>query len=420
MAKRKEIAPKPERSGSAALLPGSAKCARKIASRAGRWQGRIAHRLSNGVLELIALSGGGHVASLRFAKSIGHAGTNVLWQAPWRTYEPGALSARQLNKRFGSVTSGQYLASATGHALCLDYFGPPSQSAEALGLPLHGEAASRNWERKSCSCRRSTPTATWAAELPAAGLSFQRTIALLPGQSVAVFRETVQNRRSAARDLHWVQHVTFGPPFATKLDSRFFLSGRRGRTWPHGYERKSLLRSDAKFLWPRAPREGGGQANLAVPFAKKGTGYVASVLLKDSRKLGYIAVLNWRLGIVAGYLFRPRDFPWVAVWEENCCRSALPWSGRAQVRGMEFGTTPMPVGREEMFARGKVFGKKGWTRIAGKRSRSTTYLAFLARVPKDWRSIRDITLLNEEIVVSGPQRGKYVRLGACVPENKKA
>jgi hypothetical protein len=410
----------PKRLRDAARPPGSAKRAGKIESRPVRWRGRIAHRLSNGVVELIALSGGGHVASLRFAKSTGPRAANVLWQAPWRTYEPGSLSAGQLKKRFGSVSLGKYLASATGHALCLDYFGPPSQSAKAQGLPLHGEAASRNWERTACSCRRSTPTATWAATLPEAGLSFYRTITLPPGESVAVFRETVRNRRSAARDVHWVQHVTFGPPFTAKVDSRLFLSGRRAVTWPHGYEGNSLLQSGAKFSWPLAPRQGGGTANLAVPFVKTGTGYVASVLLKGSRKTGYIAVLNWRLGMVAGYLFRPKDFPWVAVWEENCCRSALPWSGRTQARGMEFGTTPMPVGREEMFERGKLFGKNGWTRIAGKGSRSATYLAFLARVPKSWRSIRDIRWHNNEIVVSGPERGRYVRLEPRMPENETA
>jgi hypothetical protein len=64
-----------------------------------------------------------------------------------------------------------------------------------------------------------------------------------------------------------------------------------------------------------------------------------------------------------------------------------------------------------MFPRAKLFGKNGWTRIAGEGWRSTTRLAFLAGVPKKWRSIRDLKLQTSEIVVRGP--GRYVRLPAA-------
>jgi hypothetical protein len=392
-----------------ALLSRSSRHAPKIESRPVRWRNRLAHRLSNGVLELLALQGGGHIASLHFAEGTGKPNTNVLWQAPWRTYEPGSLAASQLKRKFGPPAVGKFLSSVAGHALCLDYFGRPSQKEEAKGLSLHGEAASRNWELRAYSCRRSQPVATWSVELPAAGLSFVRTITLPANQSVAVFQETVRNRRTTSRDFHWVQHVLFGPPFLNESHSRVFLSGHRGMSWPHGYEESGLLKSASKFSWPSAPRETGGVADLSVPFLQKGTGYVASVLLNDSRKIGYIAVLNWRLGVVAGYCFRTADFPWVAVWEENSCRSARPWAGTTQARGMEFGTTPMPVGKEEMSRSGRIFGKKGWTSILGKASRSTTYVAFLACVPKSWRSIQNITLKNEFIVIDGPRQRDWVR-----------
>jgi hypothetical protein len=384
----------------------------KPASPPMRWRNRLAHSLSNGVLELIVLKGGGHIACLHFAKSTGKPDTNVLWQAPWRTYEPGSLSASRLKKKFGSSVAAKFLSSATGHVLCLDYFGPPSQKEAAKGLPLHGEAASRNWKLNARSYTSRATTATWTVELPAAGLSFVRTITLPANQSVAVFRETIRNRRTTSRDFHWVQHVTLGPPFLSKSYSRLFLSGHRGMSWPHGYEGKSLLKSASKFSWPSAPREHGSVADLAVPFLEKRTGYVACVLLDQSRKVGYIAALNWHLGILAGYCFRTADFPWVAVWEENSCRSELPWSRTTQARGMEFGTTPMPVGKDEMFQHGKVLGKNGWTRIVGKASRSTAYVAFLTSVPKNWRTIRNITLKNEVILIQGPRTGELVSLRA--------
>jgi hypothetical protein len=384
----------------------------KIQSRPVRWRNRVAHSLSNGILEVIALQGGGHVASVHFAKESGKPNTNVLWQVPWRTYEPGALSDRQLRKRFGSPAFAKYLSSVAGHSVCLDYFGLPSPSEKTSGLPLHGEAASSNWKLTAHSGRHSSPTATWAVKLPGAGMSLTRTITIPPGQSVAVFRETIRNHRAAARDVHWVQHVTFGTPFVTKSHSRFFLSGDRARSLPQGYEGKSLLKSGAEFSWPSAPRESGGVADLSIPFLKKGTGYVASVLLDDSRQTGFIAALNWRLGIVAAYCFRTADFPWVAVWEENACRAEMPWAGTAQARGMEFGTTPMPVGKEEVLRAGELFGKPCWTTIGGRAAHSAAYLAFLACVPKTWRRLQNIQIRNNAIVIQGPECGDSVSLEA--------
>ena len=61
---------------------------------------------------------------------------------------------------------------------------------------------------------------------------------------------------------------------------------------------------------------------------------------------------NWRMRLAVGYCFRRQDFPWMTIWEENRSRQSTPWNGRTQARGMEFGTTPFPLGSEENFRRG--------------------------------------------------------------------
>jgi len=53
---------------------------------------------------------------------------------------------------------GEFLASFTGHALCLDYFGMGSPEETQRGMPLHGEAGCSNWrwvknKRKSAENR---------------------------------------------------------------------------------------------------------------------------------------------------------------------------------------------------------------------------------------------------------------------------
>ena len=67
--------------------------ARTLCPESIRWKGRDATRLTNGIVELIALSGGGHLAELRFLESEGRSSQNVFWEPPWATYDPVPESA---------------------------------------------------------------------------------------------------------------------------------------------------------------------------------------------------------------------------------------------------------------------------------------------------------------------------------------
>jgi hypothetical protein len=389
-------------------------------SKRTKWRGRQAIRLSNGVVELTALNGGGHVAEFCFAGGAAQPSANVLWESPWEGAAPGTTRARRLAAKYGPKGVGEFLASYTGHALCLDYFGMPSADEVKRGLPLHGEAASANWRVIQESTRNAAACARWRAELPAAGLAFEREIELHKGDSVAVFREHVTNQRGVDHYFHWVQHVTLGTPLLDPECSQVFISGTRAKPWPLGYEGKSLVSADREFRWPYAPREKGGEADLSIPFRERGTGFVVSVLLDARRKVQFVATLNWRLGLIAGYVFRGEDFPWVAVWEENCAREHPPWNGTTQARGMEFGTTPMPIGKEATFLAGKLFDRAGWKRIPARATQEVVYAALLAEVPKSWRGIRDIQVDQNGLVIIGTGAGETVTIDARgIPEWKR-
>ncbi len=56
--------------------------------------------------------------------------------------------------------------------------------------------------------------------------------------------------------------------------------------------------------------------------------------------------------VLLGYVWKPSDFPWLGIWEENRRRTSPPWNGRTITRGMEFGVSPMPETRRQMIARG--------------------------------------------------------------------
>jgi hypothetical protein len=380
--------------------------------RVARWRRRSACVLSNRVVELTALNGGGHVASFRLLSGSQDSGVNVLWEAPWETVDPGTKHVKKLAPKYGPRFVGEFLASFTGHALCLDYFGAPSAEEIKVGLPLHGEAATATWQRVSKKDNSRAPRAKWKVRLTSAGLLFEREITLLPNSSVAFFRESVSNQRSADHFFHWVQHVTLGPPLLDPNTSAVFLSGKQAKTWPLGYEGKSLVAADRAFTWPMAPGEKAGRVNLSRPFSKSKTGFVASVLLDPARDISFIAALNWKLGLVAGYCFQQQDFPWVAVWEENLARSYAPWNGVTQARGMEFGTTPMPIGKEAVFRAGNLFSTPGWKCVPARGKKNVWYASFLAVVPKGWRSIRGVSLAKNSLLLLGANPNDVVELDA--------
>jgi hypothetical protein len=382
---------------------------KRVGGKKSIWKGRRCVRLTNGQIEIVALTGGGHIAALRFLPGLGLPAENALWEAPWPTMDPDRYRTGQHARRYGPPPAGQFLSSFTGHALCMDYFGGPSEEELRQNLPLHGEAAAQRWRIESSSGHTGVAMET---SLPAAGLTFRRLYRLRKNESVVYIQEEVANRRPGDHYFHWTQHVTLGPPLLQKGESAVFLPGTRGKTWPHGYEGRSLLADSREFHWPLAPGKNGHKVNLSRPFVRRCKGFVAAVLLDPARELGFVVALNWRLGLFAGYIFRRNDFPWVAVWEENCARSTSPWNGTTQARGMEFGSTPMPVGKRESFFAGPLFDTPTFRCIPAKGTLRAGYLAFLAAAPGSWRRIRDVEIVRDAIVLKGPGPRDALRVRA--------
>jgi hypothetical protein len=219
------------------------------------------------------------------------------------------------------------------------------------------------------------------------------------------------NERAQDHFFHWTEHVTLGLPLLHPNESIVALPGTRAVTWPHGYEGASLVQDNREFAWPEATAIDGGSVNLTRPFAQDGKGFVAAVLLDPKRDFGFVAALNWKIGLLLGYCFRRSDFPWVAIWEENFVRTSSPWDGKTRARGLEFGSTPMPVGKEETFVRGSLFETPTFRRIPAKSELRAPYVAFLSKVGSEWRSIRDIQIAQNRIMVT-EERGERLELQA--------
>ena len=366
------------------------------------WKGRAATRLSNGIIELTVLTGGGHLAEFRFLSQTGIQSPNVFWEAPWISVDPTDNRLPELARVYGSVEIGRFLAGFTGHALCLDRFGEPSTEQAAAGLTLHGEAGVRNWNVMQ-PANTSEAVCQWNVRLPVAQLRLDRQILLGNRESVVYVKESVYNERNNDHLCHWVQHATFGPPFLNPAECTVGASAWRGMTSPFGYEDCSLLKKSREFVWPYAPHEESEEAavDLRYPFSTKRRGFLAGVQMDPSRQVQYILAVNWKLRLGVGYCFRQQDFPWMAIWEENCTHSSSPWNASTQARGMEFGTTPMPPGPSETFPGCELFDTPVWCTIPASGTRKMQYVIFLVKIPIGMHTIENVEAKGDAIEFYG-------------------
>ena len=146
------------------------------------FQGREAVSVENEHLRLTVLREGGHIAEILHKK----ADINPLWIPPWPSAEPSTYDP-DIHHQYGPNPEARLLMGIMGHNLCLDTFGPPSIEEAEAGLTTHGESSIVRYE-----IERGSEHLKMSAQLPLAGLSFQRSLAL-DGESV-VFNESVYNR----------------------------------------------------------------------------------------------------------------------------------------------------------------------------------------------------------------------------------
>lgn len=361
--------------------------------------------MSNDKVELIALPGGGHLASFRFAGR----GPNLLFESPWTTIDPQTFHESHEGGKYGANGVGRYLSGFTGHTLALGHYGPPSKAGAKAGVPYHGEAAANVWQVKKLSGGTSAKV-VMEVVLPASELRFVREIELRAGESFARIRETVTNQREAENFFQWMQCATFGEPLLTPKVSILSIPGFRGQTAEWSFDGHDLLAKNQQFRWPVAASVHGGSCDLRQAFHQEGRGYEAAVLLDTTRDRAFIAIFNPELRIGAGYSFPRENFPWIALWEDNRTRTTNPWNGMTRARGIEFGTSPFPTGLAQTIFDGPLFEARTLTSLDAGASVTVEYRLFAAEIPPAWEAIGDVREDGDQIIIRGTHRSESVRI----------
>ncbi len=349
--------------------------------KAEKFNGRQAWRLSNGQVDLVTLAGGGHIAGV-FLR--GGPKVNPYWQPKWRTIEPWQYRAAMADK-YGA----KLLACISGHNVCLGVFGGPSpDEARAGGPGCHGEAPIVRWRvlGRQCSARRLT--FTYGCELPVARMALRRTLTMLAGSCVVGVREVVENLAPCDVPFTMCQHVSFSAPFVEPGATVFDLAGSRAHTFPGIFGKSQRLRPDTAFTWPDGP---GARGKVDLRTMGRGRNSDFYTILMHARPAQtWFSAMHPGQGMLVAYAWRPADYPWTGVWEENRARTAPPWNGREVTRGMEFANAPFPMSLREAVTMGRFQGQPAYRWLPARGSATFEYAIIVRRVEPGARGVADV------------------------------
>ncbi len=332
------------------------------------YRGRRAASIENADLRVTVLEEGGHIAEI-FDKQ---AAVNPLWTPEWRSIEPSHYDP-MAHREYGDTVEASLLAGIMGHNVCLDIFGGPSPEEAAAGMPVHGEASIVRFD-----IAEHDGQLTMRVQLPLAQLRFERRLAL-HGRAVRI-REAVENLSGIDRPIGWTEHVTLGPPFLEIGATQFRASATRSKVFEHVVGGADYLEAGAEFDWPLAPRAGGGVADLRVYTDAPASSAYTAHLMDPRRERAFFVAFSPVPRLAFGYVWKPADFPWMGIWEENHSRTNPPWNGAALTRGMEFGVSPMPESRRQMLDRGRLFDVPTYRWVPARSRLEVEYWALTASV----------------------------------------
>lgn len=297
-----------------------------------------------------------------------------------------SLSGHGINPLgWGTPAGGDLAVRGFGHFLCLDRWGAPSEAEGAKGMPYHGEAANVAWSVLQVPrFRDGAIEGEMSARLPMAGLSIRRSIRLSPRSSWFVVRESIRNENLLGRMFNAVQHPTIAPPFLG-ADTLVDCNGRRG--FAQGGQLP--FPEEPSSFWPLGLNRDGQPSDLRRLRSDPNPNVVSMVI---DEEFGWVTASSPRHGLLIGYVWRTRDYPWVSLWRDAR-------DGKPSARGLEFGTTglhqPFPI----LARKGRIWDRALFEYLDAGQTVEKSYAAFLCRIPSDFSGVGSLTITKEELIL---------------------
>ncbi len=358
-----------------------------------KFHGRNALVLENELLRVSLLRGGGHVAEVRFVTGGPARTTNPMRVPHYQTIEPYEFEEAKHAPIYQGGIAGRVLGGYMGQLLCLPEFGELK------------EASIVEWKVTDVKIGADAVTLRYEAELPRSMFRVGRIVTLPAKSSVVFVEEWAENLVGSGRPMHWVEHVTLGPPFTEP--GKTFLDMAPAR-WAGG--RRGVGLTETPVRWPQGVASDGSPLDLRPfqpnPHASRYDAY----LLDHGRPYSYFTMYHSELPVLIGYVFPAAENPWLVDWQENLSVQGKPWDGKVIARGIEFGTTPFDEGIRRSVERGRYLGTLPFRWINGQQRLTTRYIFFLADIPAGFKGVADVQLRDRAVVVQPAGSGAAISL----------
>jgi hypothetical protein len=310
--------------------------------------GREAWVLTNGLIRVALLRGGGHIAEVRQTTGDPKRDINPMRVPHYPTIEPQNYNPAKHGAIYGTDPHARLSSGYLGHLLCFPYYGPASAEESKRGLGNHGEAPVVEWRKIRAEATAAGVVFEYGADLPQTQYRVWRKVTLPAGKRHVNVEEWVENLTDLDRPMQWMQHATFGPPFVEPGRSRLRISAQdpalRDRMMPEQH----------------------------------GTGSYTAIRMDPSRAQQFFVLSHPDFQVQIGYIFPTTQNPWVGDWMENQKNLTLPWSGQVIARGIEFGNSPYAEGLRKAIDRGAIDGTPAYGWIHARETLKNEYRIFLA------------------------------------------
>lgn len=325
--------------------------------------------MSNGVVETIILTGGGHIASLSMAGE----SLNALWEPKWPLIEPNLRELGEIEV-YGDHDESKLLSSIAGHNLCCDIFGSQSPGEVSAGLPLHGEAGLVAWSAVMADTNGGQARLVMEADLPHTAMGVRRLFTLAEGSSTIRVDEVLINKTGFQRVIGVAQHATIGDQLLGIPESPalFACNADRGMTWPDD-DSLTTFQGDTPFEYPHIPGKDGGTLDWQTYPRQACNEDLCTMRIRPEDDVAWFSACNPAKGVAMAYAWERVHFPWLMTWEENHSREMPPWNGQELTRGMEFSSFPFALTREYNVGLGELLDTPSFAWLDAYEERQYTF-----------------------------------------------
>jgi hypothetical protein len=108
---------------------------------------------------------------------------------------------------------------------------------------------------------------------------------------------------------------------------------------------------------------------------------------------GWVTAATPAKGLLIGYLWKTRDYPWVSLWRDVR-------EGRPAARGLEFGTTGLHQPFGILVQKGRIWDRPLFDYLDSGATTVRSYLVFLFYVPPDFTGVQSITADGNRLVLT--------------------